>query len=102
MRLQSIGGSRIRPKCTLTEDSETRTWKDWRSSRDDLRSADRGCMSKGKQMSTRYTVISLAFLFLSSGYSLAQTVDPGLIRVGDRWSYEVKDSLTGDLRPGMT
>ena len=59
-------------------------------------------MSKGKQMSTRYTVISLALLLLSSGYSLAQAVDPGPIRVGDRWSYEVKDSLTGDLRPAMT
>src|SRR5262249_61512167 len=59
-------------------------------------------MSKGKQMSTRYLVISLALLLLSSGYGLAQTVDPGPIRVGDRWSYEIKDSLTGDLRPGMT
>jgi len=40
-------------------------------------------------------------LFLVS-YCAAQSVDPGPIRVSDRWSYEVKDSLTGDLRPATT
>jgi len=49
-----------------------------------------------------FTAIGLALLFLLPGYSQAQSGDPGSIRVGDRWSYEVKDSLTGDLRPAMT
>ena len=44
----------------------------------------------------------LVLLLLLPGYSLAQSVDPGPVQVGDRWSYEVKDSLTGDLRPVMT
>ena len=32
----------------------------------------------------------------------AQTTDPGPVRVGDRWSYDVKDDLTGDLRHAVT
>jgi len=52
-------------------------------------------------MLRRIVVIGLALLPLLPGYSLAQSGDPGPIRVGDRWSYEVKDSLTGDLRPAM-
>jgi hypothetical protein len=50
----------------------------------------------------RATAIGLALLLLLPGYNQAQSVDPGPIRPGDRWSYEVKDALTGDLRPGMT
>ena len=46
-------------------------------------------------------LIGLALLLLP-GYSLAQSADPGPIRVGDRWSYEIKDTLTGDLRPATT
>jgi hypothetical protein len=41
----------------------------------------------------------LVFLHLSCA---AQTVDPGAIRVGDRWSYDIKDALTGDLRNAIT
>jgi hypothetical protein len=53
-------------------------------------------------MLRRATAIGLALQLLLPGYSLAQSVDPGPIRVGDRWSYEIKDSLTGDLRPATT
>ena len=52
-------------------------------------------------MLRRSTAIGLALLLLP-GYSLAQSADPGPIRVGDRWSYEIKDTLTGDLRPATT
>jgi hypothetical protein len=45
---------------------------------------------------------SLAVQLLLVGYCMAQTVDPGAIRVGDRWSYDIKDDLTGDLRPAIT
>jgi hypothetical protein len=53
-------------------------------------------------MSRRFTAVGLALLLLLPGYGQAQTADPGPIRLGDLWSYEVKDSLTGDLRPAMT
>src|SRR3977135_1186374 len=53
-------------------------------------------------MSIRLTAVALALFLLSSGYSEAQTVDPGPIRVGDRWSYDLKDDLTGDLRQAIT
>jgi hypothetical protein len=52
-------------------------------------------------MLRRVTAISLALLLLPD-YSQAQSVDPGPVRVGDRWSYEIKDALTGDLRPATT
>jgi len=51
-------------------------------------------------MLRRLVAISLAVLV--SGYCLAQTVDSGAIRVGDRWSYDIKDDLTGDLRQAIT
>ena len=51
-------------------------------------------------MLRRFTAILALLLPLS--YSPAQTVDQGAIRVGDRWSYEIKDALTGDLRPATT
>jgi hypothetical protein len=38
----------------------------------------------------------------SGGACAAQAVDPGPIRVGDRWSHEFKDGLTGDLRQTVT
>ncbi len=53
-------------------------------------------------MSIRLAAVTLALFLLSSGYSEAQTVDPGPIRVGDRWSYDLKDDLTGDLRQSLT
>jgi hypothetical protein len=45
---------------------------------------------------------SLAIQLLLVGYCAAQTLDPGPIRVGDRWSYDIKDGLTGDLRQATT
>jgi len=45
---------------------------------------------------------SLAVQLLLVSYCAAQTVDPGPIRVGDRWSYDIKDALTGDLRQAVT
>jgi hypothetical protein len=45
---------------------------------------------------------SLAIQLLLVSYCAAQAVDPGPIRVGDRWSYDIKDALTGDLRQAVT
>jgi len=53
-------------------------------------------------MLRRFVAIGLPLLLLLPCYSLAQSIDPGPIRVGDRWSYELNDALTGDLRPAMT
>jgi hypothetical protein len=53
-------------------------------------------------MLRRATAIGLALLLLLPGYNQAQSVDPGPIQVGDRWSYEIKDTLTGDLRRATT
>src|SRR5262245_36436523 len=57
---------------------------------------------EGRYMLRRAPAIGLALHLLLPGYSLAQSADPGPIRVGDRWSYEIKDALTGDLRPATT
>jgi hypothetical protein len=53
-------------------------------------------------MLRRVIAKSLAIQLLLVGYCAAQTVDPGPIRVGDRWSYDIKDALTGDLRLAVT
>src|SRR5262245_23906284 len=45
---------------------------------------------------------SFAALLSWSGNCAAQTADPGPVRVGDRWSYDIKDSATGDLRQAYT
>ena len=45
---------------------------------------------------------SLAIQLLLVSYCAAQAVDPGPIRVGDRWSYDIKDALTGDVRQAVT
>jgi hypothetical protein len=45
---------------------------------------------------------SLAIQLLLAGFCAAQSVDPGPIHVGDRWSYDIKDGLTGDLRRAIT
>jgi hypothetical protein len=50
----------------------------------------------------RAIATSLAIQLLLVSYCAAQAVDPGPIRVGDRWSYEIKDALTGDLRLAVT
>jgi DUF3108-like len=54
------------------------------------------------QMLARLIAHGLAAQLLLSGYGMAQTADPGPIRIGDRWSYDVKDDLTGDLRRSVT
>jgi hypothetical protein len=53
-------------------------------------------------MLARSIARSLTALLFLTGYCAAQTVDPGPIRVGDRWSYDIKDALTGDLRQAVT
>ena len=53
-------------------------------------------------MLARSIAKSLAVLLFLTGYCAAQTVDPGPIRVGDRWSYDIKDALTGDVRQTVT
>jgi len=53
-------------------------------------------------MLRRAITTSLAIQLLLVSYCAAQAVDPGPIRVGDRWSYDIKDALTGDLRLAVT
>jgi hypothetical protein len=53
-------------------------------------------------MLTRTIAISLAVQVLLAGHGVAQTADPGPIRVGDRWSYDIKDGVTGDLKQVVT
>jgi len=50
----------------------------------------------------RLIATSLATQLLLAGHCAAQAVDPGAVRVGDRWSYDVKDDQTGDLRQAFT
>src|SRR5262245_14074213 len=50
----------------------------------------------------RVVTRSLALQLLLVSYCAAQALDPGPIRVGDRWSYDRKDDLTGDLRQAVT
>ena len=47
-------------------------------------------------------LIATSFLFCLHWSCAAQAVAPGAIRVGDRWSYDIKDALTGDLRNAIT
>jgi hypothetical protein len=53
-------------------------------------------------MLRRFIAIGLVSLFLLPLSCAAQTIDPGAIRVGDRWSYDIKDGFTGDLRSATT
>jgi len=53
-------------------------------------------------MLRRAILTSLAVHLLLVSYCAAQAVDPGPVRVGDRWSYDIKDGLTGDLREAVT
>src|SRR5712672_1129092 len=50
----------------------------------------------------RLIAMSLATQVLFAGHCAAQAVDPGPVRVGDRWSYNISDDLTGDLRQAVT
>lgn len=43
-------------------------------------------------------VVMLAAAVLWPQATPAQTDDPGPVRVGDRWTYEVRDTVTGDIR----
>jgi hypothetical protein len=53
-------------------------------------------------MQRHLIAFSLAVSLCWIGNCAAQTRDLGAIRVGDRWSYDVKDDLTGDLRHAIT
>jgi hypothetical protein len=46
--------------------------------------------------------MGLATQVFLAGHCAAQAVDPGPVRVGDRWSYDIKDALTGDVRQAVT
>jgi hypothetical protein len=50
----------------------------------------------------RLIAIGLATQVFLAGHCAAQAVDPGPVRVGDRWSYDIKDALTGDVRQAVT
>src|SRR2546423_15308604 len=57
---------------------------------------------RARQMIGCLIAINLAALLFLHADSAAQTAEPGPIRAGDRWSYEIKDDLTGDLRHAVT
>jgi DUF3108-like len=46
--------------------------------------------------------IALVLLLAGSAPGVAQPADAGAVRVGDRWAYNVKDDLSGDLRRTIT
>jgi len=53
-------------------------------------------------MSGRLLAHCLVAQLVLAGSCAAQAVDPGTIHAGDRWSYDIKDDLTGDLRQAIT
>jgi hypothetical protein len=53
-------------------------------------------------MVRRFRAGALAVLLVWPVPALAQTGDGDGVKVGDRWSYDVKDDATGDLRQAMT
>lgn len=50
----------------------------------------------------RFLLNILAVQFLSIGLCAAQSADPQPILAGDRWTYDIKDTLTGELRRTVT
>jgi hypothetical protein len=50
------------------------------------------------QMRSWIAAIVLVSLVVWSRDCPAQVVDPGPVRVGDRWSYDLKDGVTGEVR----
>src|SRR5262245_42714850 len=50
-------------------------------------------------MPQHFLAIGLAVLLCWAGTCAAQT---DAVRIGDRWSYDIKDDLTGDLRHAIT
>jgi hypothetical protein len=60
-------------------------------------------MAANRSAISRYSIaIGLAALLGWCGHSAAQPVDPGAVRVGDRWSYDIKDEATGDFKHAVT
>ena len=53
-------------------------------------------------MMRHVAAIVLVALILWPKHCAAQTDNPGPVRVGDRWSYDLKDTATGDLRQTFT
>jgi hypothetical protein len=49
----------------------------------------------------RIVLLAVALLCWAAGCA-AQAAEPDPVRVGDRWSYDLKDDLTGDLRHSIT
>ena len=47
-------------------------------------------------------IMGVAVLLCWPGDCPAQTEEPGPVRVGDRWSYDVRDGATGDLKASTT
>ena len=56
----------------------------------------------GLMMVKDILAIGLAVLLCWPANGAAQTAVPGNIRVGDRWSYDIRDGLTGDHRQAIT
>jgi hypothetical protein len=57
----------------------------------------------GKCMLQRLPVaVFVVTAVLCPAVSIGQTDEPGPVRVGDRWTYEVKDAATGDIRNVFT
>ena len=46
--------------------------------------------------------IAICVVMLLGWAAAAQAAEPDSVRVGDRWSYDIKDDLTGDLRHSVT
>ena len=46
--------------------------------------------------------IAICVVMLLGWAAAAQAAEPDPVRVGDRWSYDIKDDLTGDLRHSVT
>lgn len=53
-------------------------------------------------MVRQFVTCALAVLLLWLGNSPAQAAEGDGVKVGDRWSYDVKDDATGDLRQAIT
>lgn len=49
----------------------------------------------------RIAIFAFALFYCIAGCA-AQAAEPDPVRVGDRWSYDLKDDLTGDLRHSVT
>ncbi len=49
-----------------------------------------------------FVTVLVATTVLWPALGIGQTDDPGPVRVGDRWTYEVKDAATEDIRTVMT